>query len=593
MKVTVAIPVRDGGAALRRTLQAVAKQTVEHELLVCDSGSTDGSAALARSHGARVLEIEPRSFSHGGTRNLLMREAGASAWPCSPRTPSRPTSAGWSACSAGFELAPDVGIVYGPYRPAPTRRRRCAWNSSAGSPRSPPTGSRAWSASAQTSARCPSLELIGRRGFFTDANACLARAAWERVPFREVPYAEDRVLAIDMLRAGYAKAFVPDGGGAALPRLHRARRSCAAASTSGAGCARSTAGASPPPPRTSRGSCGERWGRPRRELIREGASPARRRATLAAVSRHHVVRLAGALLGSRADLLPSIVRRRLSLERRAGFAPLDLDTSPIRLPQRPRTTLRDRRRQPETRSPDRHAESIAANALDGEFSGPLAGLRRRIYLTYRYLGWRTLLFRVLTFPAALHAAQAPSAAAHPRSDDACAAPWPGIASTAEPVTHRDPELPRRRAGGHARREHPQDGSARHGPHRRGRRRERPRARRGAAGDRGHRGRRGDREQWASPPTSIAACAPPTRPRDVVVLNSDVEARPGLAGVPAVRRLAGGGRRHRRRPAALSRRAHPVRRHGAQPRRARVVRPPLPLQARGLGSGRPCRARRWR
>ncbi len=52
-------------------------------------------------------------------------------------------------------------------------------------------------------------ELIGRRGFFTDANACIARCAWERVPFREVAYAEDRVLAIDMLRAGYAKVFVP------------------------------------------------------------------------------------------------------------------------------------------------------------------------------------------------------------------------------------------------------------------------------------------------------------------------------------------------------------------------------------------------
>jgi GT2 family glycosyltransferase/glycosyltransferase involved in cell wall biosynthesis len=43
-------------------------------------------------------------------------------------------------------------------------------------------------------------------------------------------------------------------------------------------------------------------------------------------------------------------------------------------------------------------EAIAARALDGEFRGPLAGLRRRIYLTYHYLGWRTLLFRVLTFP---------------------------------------------------------------------------------------------------------------------------------------------------------------------------------------------------
>ena len=42
--------------------------------------------------------------------------------------------------------------------------------------------------------------------------------------------------------------------------------------------------------------------------------------------------------------------------------------------------------------------SIAERALDGSFSGPLAGLRRRIYLTYYYLGWRTLLFRVLTFP---------------------------------------------------------------------------------------------------------------------------------------------------------------------------------------------------
>jgi GT2 family glycosyltransferase len=44
------------------------------------------------------------------------------------------------------------------------------------------------------------------------------------------------------------------------------------------------------------------------------------------------------------------------------------------------------------------SESIAASALDGTFSGPLAGLRRRIYLTYRYHGWRTLLFRAITLP---------------------------------------------------------------------------------------------------------------------------------------------------------------------------------------------------
>ena len=61
--VTVAIPVRSGGSQFVGVLDALARQSVEHELLVCDSGSRDGSAALARAHGARVLEIAPAEFS--------------------------------------------------------------------------------------------------------------------------------------------------------------------------------------------------------------------------------------------------------------------------------------------------------------------------------------------------------------------------------------------------------------------------------------------------------------------------------------------------------------------------------------------------
>jgi len=56
---------------------------------------------------------------------------------------------------------------------------------------------------------------------------------------------------------------------------------------------------------------------------------------------------------------------------------------------------------PEPRPPIAKPRSIAESALDGTFSGPLAGVRRRIYLTYRYHGWRTLLFRVLTLPLRL------------------------------------------------------------------------------------------------------------------------------------------------------------------------------------------------
>jgi GT2 family glycosyltransferase/glycosyltransferase involved in cell wall biosynthesis len=41
---------------------------------------------------------------------------------------------------------------------------------------------------------------------------------------------------------------------------------------------------------------------------------------------------------------------------------------------------------------------MSDNPTDGRRLGPLSNLRRRIYLTYRYFGLRTILFRLITFP---------------------------------------------------------------------------------------------------------------------------------------------------------------------------------------------------
>jgi len=328
---TVAIPVRDGGELLAATLASLAVQTVRHELLVCDSGSSDGSADLARAHGARVLDIAPASFGHGATRNLLMGEAHGTHVALLTQD-AEPADERWlERLLAGLALADDVAIVYGPYRPRPdaspaVRSELEGWFTSL-APDGEPTIERL----ASPERALPAIELLGRRGFFTDANACVARAAWERVPFREVAYAEDRVLAIDMLRAGYAKVFLPD---AAVVHSHRYT----------------------PVQEFRRGF--DEW-RALREVYgwREPARPAQlarklrgdigaalragrqgepaeafRRPTLAALSSHHVPRLLGGVLGSRADRLPAAVRRGLSLERRSSFAPLDLDT-----PSRPST----------------------------------------------------------------------------------------------------------------------------------------------------------------------------------------------------------------------------------------------------------------
>jgi GT2 family glycosyltransferase len=324
--VTVAIPVRDGGELFARTLRALSTQTVAHELLVCDSHSSDGSPELARAHGARVLEIDPAHFSHGGTRNLLMNEASGmhvalltqDAEPADPRWLER--------LLGGFALAPDVGLVCGSYlprpdAPPPVRLELERWFSSL----APDGAPRLDRLDEHERATLPTVALIGPRGFFADANACIARAAWQRAPFRQVAYAEDRLLAIDMLRAGYARAYVPS---AAVLHSHaytpaQELRRCF---DEFRGLREVYGWREPLSPihlaRRLRGELG--WAR--RELERRGASPSERRATLAAVTRHHVVRLAGSLLGSRADRLPPGARRRLSLEGRSSFESLHLDT---------------------------------------------------------------------------------------------------------------------------------------------------------------------------------------------------------------------------------------------------------------------------
>jgi rhamnosyltransferase len=324
LDATVAIPTRDGGERLVRALAALAGQTVEHELLVCDSGSTDGSVERARTHGARVLEIPPARFSHGGTRNLLMREA-SGARVAFITQDAEPADERWlERLLGGLELAADVGIAFGPYQPRPdaspaVRLELERWFASLspdGRPRVERLGERERS--------LPVIELVGRRGFFTDANACVARAAWERVPFREVDYAEDRVLALDMLRAGYGKAFVPDA-----PVIHSHDYSTLEELRRGFDEGRALRevygwrepAAPLPALRRLRGELGQA----RRELT--GMAPLARTATLAAVGRRGCARMAGSAIGSRSELLPSAVRRRLSLERRGGFAALDLDES--------------------------------------------------------------------------------------------------------------------------------------------------------------------------------------------------------------------------------------------------------------------------
>jgi rhamnosyltransferase len=319
--VSVAIPVRDGGARLQAVLRAVAAQRVDAELevVVLDSGSSDGSPAAAAALGARVERLAPARFGHGHARNELMRRTGGElvAFLTQDAVPADPA---WLArLLEAMAAAPDVAVTCGPYRPLPgarpwTRRQLAAW----------------FAAMAEGEAvrvvRAADLPLgPGGRpapsplSFHTDANGCLRRAAWEEVPFRDVAYAEDQRLALDLLAAGYAKAFHPL---AAVEHSHeygpveqlrrtfdefRALREI-------------YDHREPLHPRALLGRARRETAGDRAYMRAEGLDGAALDGMTLAAAAHHLARGAGAALGTRADRLPEALRARVSLERRGGFA---------------------------------------------------------------------------------------------------------------------------------------------------------------------------------------------------------------------------------------------------------------------------------
>jgi glycosyltransferase involved in cell wall biosynthesis len=319
-RVSVAIPVLDGGTLLDEVLAAVRAQRIEGEieLVVCDSGSRDGSVALARSHGAEVVEISRGEFGHGRTRNLLMERTRAPhvAFLTQDATPAGER---WLArLLEALELDGDAALVTGPYRarpgaPAWLRREYRDWFAAmadGAEPRMVRAADLPRDASGQVA--------LSPATFSTSANALLARAAWERVPFRDVAYAEDQRLGLDLLAAGYAKVFHP---GAAVLHSHdyapgaRLRRTFDEFRA-----LREVYGhVAPADPRALLGRARRDAARDRAFLRAEGVDgTALDRATLAAAA-HHVGRGIGAALGTRADRLPGALRRRLSLEGRGEF----------------------------------------------------------------------------------------------------------------------------------------------------------------------------------------------------------------------------------------------------------------------------------
>lgn len=75
MIIGLIIPTRNGGKVWNQCVDSLSGQRLKDiSVLVIDSSSTDETVTKAKTIANRIIQIDAKSFNHGGTRNMAARE---------------------------------------------------------------------------------------------------------------------------------------------------------------------------------------------------------------------------------------------------------------------------------------------------------------------------------------------------------------------------------------------------------------------------------------------------------------------------------------------------------------------------------------
>ncbi len=209
-KVSVVIPTLNASAGFEEVLRKIFAQEGDFELLevlVVDSGSTDGTVELARRHGATVHRIKRHEFDHGATRNLGVSLA-RGEYVALIVQDAVPLDERWlGAMVEDLELDERVAGVYGRQipRPGSSTLTRVLLNSSA-------TGSlerREQYAGGPERYREMPPRKRRRLAAFDNVSSCLRRSVWEEVPFEKTSFGEDIRWGKRVVEAGHKIVYEP------------------------------------------------------------------------------------------------------------------------------------------------------------------------------------------------------------------------------------------------------------------------------------------------------------------------------------------------------------------------------------------------
>ncbi len=189
--ISVVVRTYNEASHIERLLLGLSSQTVEAEVIVVDSGSTDGTAEIAEAHGVRVVHIAPEEFSFGRSLNRGF-DAASGDFVVAASAHVYPLRVDWlERLTEPLERDPLVGLAYG---------RQVGVEQSRYSERR--LFEQAFPLESNWNQDHP---------FCNNANSATRRSEWERQPFDEsLTGLEDLAWAKHALQRGCRIAYVAD-----------------------------------------------------------------------------------------------------------------------------------------------------------------------------------------------------------------------------------------------------------------------------------------------------------------------------------------------------------------------------------------------
>ncbi len=199
--ISVVIPVKNGIATLEALLRGVWSQTLASrtEIVIIDSGSTDGSIELALTYPVRMHEIPPAEFNHGRTRNLGV-EISRGEFVVMTVQDAAPADDQWLERMLRHFDDPEVAGVCGwQITPHDPDKNPLQWYR----PCTKPRVTRMQHPDPSEGRSTAGSELRYLNGW-DDVTAMYRREILLRIPFRDTMFGEDFIWASDALSHGLA-----------------------------------------------------------------------------------------------------------------------------------------------------------------------------------------------------------------------------------------------------------------------------------------------------------------------------------------------------------------------------------------------------